>query len=41
MQGGFWKKKDFKKYPILMLLFINSALYENNVQFAEGQVFGF
>ena len=29
------KEEGFKKYPILMLLFINSALYENNVQFVE------
>ena len=29
------KVEGFKKYPILTLLFINSALYENNVQFAE------
>ena len=28
-------QEGFKKYPILTLLFINSALYENNVQFAE------
>ena len=29
------EEEGFKKYPILTLLFINSALYENNVQFAE------
>ena len=28
-------EEGFKKYPILTLLFINSALYENNVQFVE------